>query len=250
VAPAARRAFALEIGNGTALRVTADQPDCLPGCSPNRILRSAVGDTSWQTVFSLPQLGFTTGVDLARTGHQAFVQAYGHVTGGAPQAHSTLLASSDDGTTWTNRGEPCPQSGSAEIDARALTTAPDGAVVVLCAQRASFTSFLAVSINGGATFRGGTTLPDVVAPIGAASARVLFVQGVPGGSVNGRLLRSADGGVNWQVSAGHRSFTTAQGPGFLGFQTPTTGRWVSTADPATIWTTTDAGAHWSPYTFR
>ena len=238
-------AVSLEIGNGTVLRV--DDQGCLPGCG-FRVQRAPVGSSAWRTVLTIPP-AMDTGAEVARTGHQAFVLVYGHVAGGASSAHSTLFASTDDGATWTNRGEPCPQTGSGEIDASALTTAPDGAVAVLCTRRVSFTSFIAVSSDGGASFRAGKTLTDVQGPIGASSAAVVFVQGAPGGTANGELVRSADGGGTWQVVAGHPAKSETSGPGFLGFETPTTGRWVSRADPATVWTTTDAGAHWTAHTF-
>jgi hypothetical protein len=243
-------ADALEIGDGTTLRVTSSIPGCQPGCSPYFVLRAPVGASGWQRVFTLPSLGSTTGIDLARTGHQVFVQAYGHVAGGASQAHSTLFASSDDGATWTNRGEPCPQTGTGEIDASAVTTAPDGSVTVLCTMRVSTTSFTAVSADRGATFAAGKVLTNLEDRVGSASAAVSFLVGNIGGRES--LVRSTDRGRSWQVvaQAGPSPAAYQQGAPFLGFETSTTGRWVPTSDPATVWTTTNGGAQWTPNTFR
>jgi photosystem II stability/assembly factor-like uncharacterized protein len=243
-------ADALEISDGTALRVTSSIPGCQPGCSPYFVLRAAVGTSGWQRVFTLPGLGFTTGVDLARTGPHVFVQVYGHPAGGAGQAHSTLFASPDDGATWTDRGEPCPQATAGEIDASALTTASDGSVTVLCTVRVSTTSFAAVSSDGGATFTAGKVLTNIEARVGSASAAVAFLVGDVGGRES--LVRSADRGRSWQVVAQAGAYPVSeQSAGrFLGFETSTTGRWAPISDPATVWTTTDGGARWMPYTFR
>jgi photosystem II stability/assembly factor-like uncharacterized protein len=64
------------------------------------------------------------------------------------------------------------------------------------------------------------------------------------------LIRTSDGGRHWQVVQTTKIPPSSYSPGFLGFENATTGRWVSPADPSTVWTTTDAGATWTYYTFR
>lgn len=245
--------FTLEIANGTALRATSPGGTaCLPGC-PVTVLRSTVGSTVWTPVLNLSsgQVGTDTGVQLARTGHAAYLAVYGHTSGGAQAAHTGLWVSLDDGLTWTARGEPCPQAGTAvEIDATALTTADDGSVTVLCTVRSGGNSAVAVSVDGGRTFHAGKALDRIEIAVGSASSSVPLLVG----SVNGQeaLVRSTDGGANWLVvaQAGTAPTGGTQQPGFLGFESATTGRWVAAAYPHTVWTTTDAGATWTPYTFR
>lgn len=241
---------ALEISDGKVLRVQ-DQ-GCIPGCG-YRVQASVVGATAWRTVLTIPPeaVGFDTGVNLVRTGARAFVQVYGHVAGGGNEAHSALFRSADSGTTWTARGEPCPQPPTGEVDASALTTAPDGSLTVVCRTRSGGTgSFTAVSTDGGANFTPGKALSNLEPRVGAGSATVLFVVGDVAGRES--LVRSGDGGRSWQVVAQGAGYPLTYGSaaGFLGFESSTVGRWVSVGDPRTVWTTRDGGTTWTPHTFR
>ena len=115
-------AAALEIADNNVLRVPAgDGQGCFPGC-PVSVQVSTIGGTAWRTVLALSsaQVGFDTGVQLSRTGGHAYLQVYGHVSGGASQAHSALYVSADSGLTWADRGEPCPQVSPGEVDAICL----------------------------------------------------------------------------------------------------------------------------------
>ena len=118
---------------------------------PSTVQISTIGGTALRTVLALSsaQVGTDTGVQLSRTGGQVFLQVYGHVTGGASQAYSVLYVSADGGQNWADRGEPCPQGSTGEVDATALASASDGSVSVLCTQRAGSVSFVAVSTDGG-----------------------------------------------------------------------------------------------------
>jgi hypothetical protein len=246
-------AAALEIGAGNVLRVpSGDGQACFPGC-PVVVQISTIGGTSWHDVLALSaaEVGTDTGVQLARTGQQAYLQIYGHVAGGASQAHSALYAATDGGRVWSSRGEPCPQGSGGEVDASALSTAPDGSVSVLCTQRsAAALSFVAVSTDGGRTFRPGKALDNLEIQVGSASSSTVFVVGAVGGRES--LVRTNDGGQTWTVVAQSGSMPAGFLPrsGFLGFESATTGRWVSVSDPSTVWTTRDAGATWASYTFR
>jgi photosystem II stability/assembly factor-like uncharacterized protein len=244
-------ADALEIADGNVLRVTTSKPGCTPPGCVYIVQRSNVASSSWRTVLTTTSTG-AVGAGLVRAGAHAFVQVYGHVAVGAQSAHSALYASSNDGKTWTPRGEPCPQiSGSAvEYDATSVAPTPAGATVVLCAARAAGPKpFLATSSNGGAHFTAGAPRATLSAPIGGASTKVVFAQGGAGPKQQGELMRSGDGGATYSVVA--RSGPSGGGvfPGFLGFENSSTGRWVSPTDPRTVWTTTDAGAHWTAHTF-
>ena len=244
-------AAALEIGDGNVLRVpSGDGQACFPGC-PVSVQVSTIGGTGWRTVLALSsaQVGSDTGVQLSRSSGHAYLQVYGHVSGGASQAHSALYASADGGLNWASRGEPCPQISSGEIDASALSSASDQSVTVLCTQRSGSASFVAVSTDGGRTFQPGKLLPNLETQVGSASSSTVFAIGSVGGRES--LVRSVDRGLTWNVVAQSGPMTAAAAPrsGFLGFESPTTGRWVSVSDPRTVWTTRDGGATWVSYTF-
>lgn len=240
-------AAALEIGDGNVLRVQG----CFPGC-PLTVQISTIGGTAWRTVLALSsaQVGTDTGVQLSRTGGHVFLQVYGHVTGGASQAYSVLYVSADGGQNWADRGEPCPQGSTGEVDATALASASDGSVSVLCTQRAGSVSFVAVSTDGGRTFKSGKVLDHLQNQVGSASMSTVFVVGAVGGRES--LVRSVDGGHIWTVVAQSGPVSGASLPrsGFLGFESATTGRWVSLSDPGVVWTTRDGGASWARYAFH
>lgn len=234
----------LEIGDGNVLRVIS-QGGCQPGCN-YRLQRAAVGSTHWQDV-RLPAGGKGTGGNLVRGGSTAVISTYGNPAGGAQNATTVLFISRDGGASWTNRGEPCPRlsSGMAggETDSHAVTVAPDGSISVLCTPRGGGSAqFTMTSTDGGTHFvRAPASLGAAAEQaFGAASAQVLFVS-------TDVLYRSSDGGGHWaRTGAG-------KGPGqalFIGFETSTVGR-VLTGDArdansaATVWTTADAGLHWS-----
>jgi hypothetical protein len=239
-------AAAIEIGDGNVLRVQG----CFPGC-PLTVQISTIGGTAWRTVLGLSsaQVGTDTGVQLSRTGGQVYLQVYGHVSGGASQAHSALYVSADGGLTWADRGEPCPQVSPGEVDASALSSASDKSVTVLCTQRSGSASFVAVSTDGGRTFQSGKLLHNLEIQVGSASSSTVFAVGIVSGRES--LVRSVDRGLTWTVVAQSGSLTGSSAPrsGFLGFESAITGRWVSLSDPRTVWTTRDGGATWVRDTF-
>jgi len=237
-------AAALETLDGNVIRVVTSVAGCSPpGCHYN-VSTAPIGSAHWQGVDLVGDQGSGVGAALVRTGSRAFIEVFGHVAGGGQDATSILYASDDDGATWARRGEPCPQSGG-EVDSKAITTAPDGSVTVLCTRRAALgTQFTSTSSDGGASFRPGGRDALGAAPItalGAASAAVLFVS-------SDATYRSPDGGSTWlRLRANGGS-----GPGpatFIGFESATVGRAIADSG-RTIWTTRDAGLTWTPYTFH
>jgi photosystem II stability/assembly factor-like uncharacterized protein len=244
-------AEALEVGDGNVLRLTTTVPGCAPGCTYVAQMAD-IGTDTWRTVLKATTASAVSGT-LVRAGAKAYVQIYGHTAGGASSAHTALYSSTDGGRTWSARGEPCPQPAGAKVeyDATSIAPAPLGSVVVLCEQRSrNRPAFLATSGNG-ARFVAGPATANLAAPVGAISSSVLLAQGATGTPRAGRLLRSTDGGRTWGVVA-----TAAAGkgdnagPGFLGFENQSVGRWVSPTEPATVWSTTDGGKHWSRHTFE
>lgn len=238
-------ADALETRDGTAIRVI-DDGGCPPACTYH-VETASLGSTKWERGV-LPGSYPGDGVTLVRSGHHAYIQTYGNPAGGAESARSVLFTSADDGATWVNRGEPCPQRGGGpagtEVDGSAPAAAADASLTVLCTPRgASNGQFTATSTDGGVTFGNtGGSLPSPVDSVGAASASVLMASADV-------LYRSVDRGVTWHPVNGNPGASGAGAVNFLGFENASTGRWV-TGNGSTIWTTTDAGATWKPYAFK
>jgi hypothetical protein len=235
-------ADALETLDGNVIRVSAGNGCSPPGCT-YAVQTALIGSDHWRTgSLGAYSAGMSTGVALDRTGHSAYLEVFGHPTGGASNATSTLYTSTDDGQSWTNRGEPCPYLGAGhENDSVAIAAAADGSVTVDCAVRGSPFATTVTSTDGGRNFvsppRPGTLAP--AAAIGAASRTVLLV-------ANGaKLFRSDDAGDSWTAVL---DLDVGAGASWIGFESTTTGR-VLSASGGTIWTTHDAGVTWTPQTF-
>jgi photosystem II stability/assembly factor-like uncharacterized protein len=179
------------------------------------------------------------GVVLARSDSDAYVLVTGHTAGGAGNASSTLYASTDDGVHWTNRGEPCQQPvDKEEIDSVAVAASPGGRVALLCQARATGLENLATSTDRGASFvRSAGAIPSFAASVLAGDPTTVLI------AAGAHPYRSTDGGVSWT-----RVEEVTGEASFAGFESPTLGR-IVTDGGRTIWTTTDAGAHWSRFTF-
>lgn len=237
-------AVALETLAGNVIRVSTQ---CLPGC-PYAVQTAPIGSSTWRTTARIRDPGMSPGVILARTGDRAYLMVLGHTTGGAGRATSALWVSADNGASWSDRGEPCPQNlrGYGEVDSRQLTPAPDGSVTVLCTPRQSQTAwqFTMTSTDGARHFDRGGVRALGTAPLdalAAASAQVIVVSGADGS------YRSADGGRHFARLGGDGG----SDPGalsWLGFESSSVGRGIST-DARTVWTTRDAGQSWTATTF-
>ncbi len=240
-------ADALETLAGNVIRVTTKGGCSPPGCT-YRVLTAAVGSTDWQdaAVSSAKLTG--DGVVLGRTGNAAFLEILKHPAGGAESQQPTLLTSTDDGHSWTDRGTPCPQNSgpTGEVDANLMATAADGSVTFLCTPRLAGSSsrpFTVTSTDGGVAFRPGARQALGSAPIsalGAASASVLLVS-------SDDTYRSDDGGRTWH-RLGANAGSSPGAVSWFGFESTTVGRAIS-SDGRTVWTTLDAGKTWSKHTF-
>jgi photosystem II stability/assembly factor-like uncharacterized protein len=231
-------ADALESLDGNVIRID-DGGGCPPGC--RYVAETAgIGGTGWLRAPLPGAVNETTGIALARTGAHAYLLAFGHPAGGAPDARSTLWTSADDGRHWIHRGEPCPQGGH-EVDSVALTTAPDGSVTVLCRVRdASGGQFTATSTGGGGHFVAGSRAALGDAPVGAIAAAgrsAVFVS-------SDDTYRTTDGGRRFTRLAANGGDSPGA-LGWLGFASPTVAHAIS-VDRRTIWTTTDGGRRWTP----
>ncbi|MGI8679870.1 MAG: hypothetical protein ACR2LX_14555 [Jatrophihabitans sp.] len=237
-------ADALETLDGNVVRIS-DNGGCPPGCRYT-VRTSGIGQTKWTTVPLPGNPGRGVDVTLARTGRTAFLQSYGNTAGGA-QARSVLWTSGDDGRSWTNRGEPCPQRGG-EVDGTALTSAADGSATVLCRERQTGDQFVTTSSDGGRTFHAGRgVLPGSTGAnsagatgFGAASSSTVLV-------ARGHTYRTTNGGDAFAL-LGLNGGTTPGNPMYIGFASADTGHAIS-SDGSTIWTTHDAGNSWIPVQF-
>jgi photosystem II stability/assembly factor-like uncharacterized protein len=238
----AGQADAIEIGNGTALRVGHTTQGCPPGCT-YQISSAPIGSTAWHTIAApVPLLG--NEVRLLRTGHHAYLEIYQNMAGGAEDAHATLLTSTDDGQHWTKRTDPCGTSGGVEADSTGMAVASDGSLTVLCTRRDFVSSFVVTSSDGGSSFGARHATPGASADaVGAASATTLLV------AVHGSLYRSSSAGAAWtKVATAAIPASPDVSAGVIGFQTGQAGWWVPGA--AAVLSTTNAGATWNTYTFH
>jgi hypothetical protein len=236
-------AIALEAANGDVVRLTSSGSGC-PGPCHIGVETGPAGGTAW-TRRSLGGTPQSYGLVFARTGQRVYLLAEGHVAGGGEHAFSQLYRSSNGGVSWHRGGEPCPQSGTkTEVDSSDLSSAPDGALALVCRDRgAPERQFVITSTNGAASFHAGSKTALGSAPattLGAATAQVLVLTGDD-------AYRSTDGG-NHFVRLGANSGSSPGRLAWLGFASPSVGHGIS-ADRRSIWTTTDGGRSWSRYRY-
>jgi photosystem II stability/assembly factor-like uncharacterized protein len=239
-------AVALETLDNNVIRLRVVDPGCgPPGCTYGA-QTSAIGSLKWSKPYPLSVSGMTTGAQLVRGGnHDAYVLVTGHTAGGAANATSTLYVSTDDGATWSDRGEPCPQAGgpSGEVDSDGVAAGGDDRVSVLCVARmAPQPRFVANSSDHGAHVTKSSAVPGEGAGLLAGDPATVLLVGATSGA--GATYRSIDGGRSWQAVDGVRGSVS-----WIGFESRTVGRIIGD-NGRTIWATNDAGAHWTPFTFN
>lgn len=237
-------AEALEPGDGNVIRVVSNGSGC-PGPCIKTIETAPVGSTDWSAArFQLPSMT-VGGIHFARSGSHAYLLMTANPAGGASGATSHLLTSGDDGHSWADVGEPCPQPrGGGEVDSTTVNVASEGAVVVGCSQRQSPNRVsVAVSADGGRSFTARPTFAQgPITSVAAASDTSLLARA-------GLLYASTDGGRHFApVEHGPRH------PFWLGFETSTVGHAIEQPAPGTtggslLWRTGDAGQTWTSYRF-
>ena len=243
---------ALEPSAGTVVRVEYDHTGC-PGPCDRTVQEATAGSAAWHTMLRIPAAAAADGVaaQLVRQGTSViYIPVYGHVAGGAGQAHTVIFRSTDGGTTWQRLADPCGGTGLDEHDTSGLAAAPGGFAAVLCPPRSGTgTTFVRTSADNGSSWGPPRLVPAAMEHrvIAAASAAHLVVAtgGETGeGPFRYELLASGDGGLHWStaVSGTARLDRRAPAAAFLGFEDAKVGRWIS--DPHDIWTTRDGGQHW------
>lgn len=241
--PVQGQVVGLEAARGNVIRLLTRQPAC-PGCS-FLLQRSDVAGTAWQTV---DQPAYDRGVSgsLLRQGTRLVALLRGHTSGGAGDARSVLVLSTDNGATWRSREDPCgPASLTSEVDATQVSIAADGGVVALCAHRGQLASFTRYSTDGARTFGAPTDLPPQVTASLLSSPRGTVLVATMSGASGSQLLRSTDQGASWSSAA---SQPGAGESAFLDFTTDKVGTWVG-PDRTRLLRTIDAGATWTQAPF-
>jgi photosystem II stability/assembly factor-like uncharacterized protein len=230
-------ADAVETLNQNVIRVTSQGTGC-PGPCDVRVFTAPIGGSTW-TRATLPGTEPGFGFQFARGGDDAYLLFFGHVAGGEPSAESVLYHSADNGVTWTRGGEPCPQTGSVEIDSRVIAAGDQGRAAVLCAPRTSTSNaWVATSTDGGAHFTAQPGKAPAANLLTGDPATVLVNTGVGG------LARSTDGGKTWSPVR-----YPIRGVSFAGFENTQVGRIVA-AHGTEIWTTRDGGQSWTELTLQ
>jgi hypothetical protein len=231
-------ADALEVADGVVVAVN-HPTSCGAGQSCTytvRVADTATDDWAPVTLPGGPVVG--TGVELARTGDNVYL-----VARTATGADERFFASADDGRTWTQRSKDlCPtEKNGSQSSALALASAAAGspmAVSVLCTSSSG--TFLRTSIDAGVSFAVGKENLTAVRALVMISPKATLLSA-------DQLYRSVNTGDSYSpVVSGPNPIRGT--PRFLGFENASLGRWVS-PDGSAVWTTTDAGATWTKYTF-
>jgi hypothetical protein len=244
--------YGLETARGTAVRLVTRQ-GC-PGCR-FELQRSVVGTAEWSTVQRSGLL--RSDAELVRQVHQLVATLKANPAGGAGDAHVSLLLSQDDGTTWTQRDDPCgsPSSNDPdEVDTAHVVLSLTGEVVVLCQRRAwrsnGGNSTVVLSADGGATFSTPTGFAEATdaTSVAAAGNGVLLAQTHQGNSAELVLQRSTDGGRTWtEVARAPLPDGDTDAP-YLAFSTTTVATWVPQPG-SSVWRSSDGGATWAEHPF-
>jgi len=231
-----------------------DHTGC-PGPCDRTMQETTAGSSAWHTVLRIPAAADAGSVaaQLVRQGASVlYVLLYGHVAGGAGQAHTAILHSTDGGATWQWLADPCPGAGLDEHDTSGMAAAPGGFAAVLCPPRSGTgTTFVRTSADNGSSWGPPRPVPggtrdhlDLIAAANGAHL-VLATGGETGeGPFRYELLASTDGGLHWstRVTGTAQLDSRAPGSAFLGFEDARVGRWIS--DARDIWATGDSGLHW------
>jgi len=242
------QADAIEVSNGTALRISHDTEGCPPGCM-YRVSTAAVGTTAWTSVEVPGRQLIGNGVQLLRTGHRAYAGIYRNPSGGAGSAQATLLTSTDDGQHWTVQADPCGGSGDQEADSVQMAVADDGSLTVLCRLRVGGTaSFVVTSSDGGATFGARHPAPagGIADAVGAADASTPLLAVATEATTT--LYRAASAGASWIAARTVPAAAPIDGSlAVIGFEDARTGRFAPGTNE--FLSTVDAGETWVTNTF-
>jgi photosystem II stability/assembly factor-like uncharacterized protein len=200
-----------------------------------------VGSTRWSNAMAPALQGIAA--QVITSGRDVYVGVYRNVAGGV-EARSELLVSTDNGTTWRQRDDPCGTQADAaaqhERDTTRISAAPDGTVAVLCYDRNTGNPSVRVSHDNAKTFSTAQQFPAAVSVVDIAAAS----QGLVASGVQGRdavvLLATGTGGWRTVLRTPQPDGTVL---GRLAFTTAQQGSWTGPIG-STGWTTDDSGQTW------
>jgi hypothetical protein len=252
------RVESLTVVGDDVWRVAYRHTGCPGPCSPV-VQEAKVGSRIWRTVLAkLVTPGRSGSSQIVASGSTLLLALYGSQAGPV-SAQATVYRSTNRGVTWQLQADPCSGKGPGgrhvEEDLNELTAAPGGFFAGVCSPHQGAGIFVVTSTDAGRSWKESGSLSfaqKYPALIAAASPKTLAIStGAEGGSgaFTARLLLSTDTGHHWRTVATDPQQLTQEGaPAWLGFQTPSTGRWLS--DPHTIWMTADGGTNWTKTAFR
>jgi photosystem II stability/assembly factor-like uncharacterized protein len=240
----------LTVTGGNVYRLAYTKSGCPGPCYPV-LQRSPVTGLRWQTVLPhVTQPLRNNTATIVGSGTSVLVAEFGDIAGGV-SATATIYRSLDAGRTWQLRNDPCARYRPKKGGERALVavgSSAGGVVAGLCLDQSNPEKggFTVVSTDDGGSWRRGNDLPGGGwEQIAAPSSHVLIVATsatTSGGVFRARLVRSTDSGLHWNSAVSETQTLHGPSPAWLGFQTPTTGEWISGRH--TLWTTTTGGATW------
>lgn len=232
--------LSLEPAGDAVVRVVA--PQGLP--APARVERAAVGSTQWTTI----DVGATGsfGAVVIPTPSAVYIAFPGHTAGGAYDAHTSFVRSTDRGRSWSRFPDPCGETAQLELDAVVAAAGPAGTFGVICSPRGGSADSILLSADMGIHFGPSRSLPETgegPVQIGLPSPGDVVVAISGGGSRPSSVFWSGDGGRQWlrALSAPSAVAEGAVSMPWLGFETAQVGR-VSFG--STLWTSEDAGRSW------
>ena len=235
-----REVSAIKVAAGTAVRASFSKGGC-PGPCDWSVDEAALGSDSWRTILIPPAAVNHGRVVLLHQGPEYLYVAFlGAPDAGSWTAPAQLFVSSDAGATWAQLADPCARLRPGEV-ATTFASAPGGVLAALCAARGRLGGqFVTISTDAGADFgppRQLPTGPGAYTELALTGPQAVFA------AVAGRqLVGTVNGGHSWRVLARAPAVPGAPVPVFLGFESPTVGRWI--ASGSALWSTADSGASW------
>lgn len=238
----------VRVAPGVVWRLTYTNLGC-PGPCGLSLLQQIVASATWTTVRA-PFDGGGTGIvpQLVSTDSARVLIAFYRNIAGGMTSHAAFYITTNLGRSWSIRADPCGGTGRTENDALDASAAGPNLVVVECMAKAvPNTGFILVSRDGGKSFGPRRPIPQSALMVAAVCAKtIVLASGGFGGGPNTYIVdTSTNGGLSWPTVVRDQETLTRSAPGesYLGFVTSTVGHWIGFGNK--LWTTTDAGLHWT-----